>query len=151
MPLFFENSGLFLLVYKSTRGVAGDEGIQLPEQSTVALTRILGQRIAIVREIVKERFNALFIEFFPVRTVAGPLQPVRVEDLLELMAYRNGEIRLAEVQSFGDQRESRIRDDGACAGEIGKESVERRFLVGDASLRSFAPEAIGNEATANGT
>lgn len=58
---------------------------------------VVREGVAIVREIVEEGFDALFVELLPVGAVAGFLQPVGVEDLFELMANGNGEAGLAEV------------------------------------------------------
>src|SRR5579863_6066637 len=82
---------------------------------------------------------------FPVGAVAGFLEPVRVEDLLELMAHGNRQVGLAEVQSFGDERESGVSDYRFGTDEVGEESVKRRLFENDVSFDAFAAETVRNE------
>jgi len=49
------------VLYRLTGGVGGDQGVEFFEEGGVALSGILFQRFAIVREIVKERLDALLV------------------------------------------------------------------------------------------
>src|SRR4029077_11898724 len=105
----------------------------------------------IVRQIVKEGLHAFLIQLFPVSAVSGFFQPIRVEDLLELVAHGHAQVGLAEMQSLGDERKSGIGNDGACTGQIRKESVERRPLLSNVSFLAFASEAVSDERAADRT
>ena len=56
-----------------------------------------------MRDVIEEGFDSLFIQVFPIGAIAGFLQSVSIEDLLELMADRDCEVRLGQMQGFGDQ------------------------------------------------
>ena len=49
------------VLYRLTGDVGGDQGVEFFEEGGVALSGILFQRFAIVREIVKERLDALLV------------------------------------------------------------------------------------------
>src|SRR6266567_8577968 len=78
-----------------SRGIASDQGIQFFEKGAVARSRILCQRLAIVRQVVEKSLDPLFIQSLPVSAEAGLLQPIGIEDLLELVAYGHRQVWLA--------------------------------------------------------
>lgn len=134
-----------------SRGVSGNQGIQLFQQSLVALARIVREGIAVLGNVVEERFDPLLVEVLPVGSIAGFFEPVSVENLLELVTDGHREIRLRQVQGLSDEGEAGIGDDRAGAGEVGEESIERRLFIEDIAVRAFPVEAVGNESTANRT
>jgi hypothetical protein len=59
-----------------------------------------------MRDVIEEGFDWLFIQVFPIGAIAGFLQSVSIEDLLELMADRDWQVGLRQMQGFGDQRKA---------------------------------------------
>src|SRR5579863_5779412 len=134
-----------------SRDIARDQRIQLFQKSAVALSRILRQRLAIVWQVVQESLDPLFIQLLPVSAIAGLLQPISIESLLELVAHGHSQVWLAQVERLGDQRESGVGDDGPGAGQIGEESVERGLLINDVPFFALPAEPVGNKSAADRT
>src|SRR6476620_8701339 len=84
------------LVQRLACRVGTNQTIQFFEQRVVARAGILGEGVPILREVVEEGIYALFVEFFPVRSIPCLLQPIRVKNLLKLVANRHGQVGLAE-------------------------------------------------------
>jgi len=72
-----------------------DESVEFCQKRAVPLPGIANKFFLIDGQVVEERFDALFIQIFPVGSVASFLQPVSIEDLLELVLHRNRQVRLA--------------------------------------------------------
>src|SRR2546426_11072105 len=125
--------------------------VKLPQKSGVALPGIVCQLFAVMGKVVEEGLHPFLVQCSPVRAVTSLVEPVRIENLFELMQHRDGEIRLAEMQGFRYQRESGVGHDCLCAGQVGEESVQRWFLVGDVFFLAFAAKAIRHKLTADGT
>src|SRR5579859_30165 len=68
-----------------------------------------------------------------------------------MVAHGHSEIRLAEVQGLGYERESGVGDDRTGTDEIGEEAVERRLFVEDVPFVPLTAETIGDEAAPNST
>lgn len=66
--------------------------------------------------------------------VSLPREERGIPKLLKLMLDRNGAVRFSKVECFGDQGESRIRNNGASAGEVTKEFGAADWFQGDGSL-----------------
>src|SRR3954465_12632781 len=98
--------------------VGTNQTIQFFEQRIIPRAGILGERLPVLREVIEEGIYALFVQFLPVRSIAGLLQPIRVKNLLKLVANRHGQAGLAEVQGFGDQRESGVSDHGLSTHQV---------------------------------
>src|SRR5258708_25857275 len=70
---------------------------------------------------------------------------IRIEDLLKLVLHRNSKIRLAQIQSFTDQRKAGVGDDGFASGQIAQKFVHARLLEENVSLLACLPKPISNE------
>src|ERR1700736_1581772 len=92
-------SQLKLPIFVST--VAGNQGIDFLQQRLIALPGIACQFFTKVGQVVEKRLDAFFVQLFPIGAVSHLVQPVSVEDLLELMADGHGQIWLAQMQRLG--------------------------------------------------
>src|SRR5436305_10815648 len=101
-------------------------------------------------QVEEKGLDAFLVEVFPIAAIAAFLEPVSVEDLLELAAHGNGEIRFREMQRLGHERESGVRYDRARTDQVLKESFDGGLLKRDIALDTFTAETTSDERNSNG-
>src|SRR5579871_815591 len=119
--------------------------IQLGKQLRIVLTRIGCQRLRVPGQVEEKRFHPLLIQFFPPHAVAGLIQIIGIENLLKLVLYRNGQIRLTQVERLTDQREARVGDNRLAARQVFEKAFHAGLLKQNAALLAFFAKPVGDE------
>src|SRR5690242_1778429 len=127
------------------RNVTGDQLVELGKQRGVAGTRIRGQSGAVMVKVEQEGFHAFLVEIVPESADVHFCEVVGVERLLELVLHRHGQIWLAKMQRFADERETGIGNDSFRRNDVVQKRVEAWLLEQKVAVTAFAIEAIADE------